>query len=287
MSTARTRAAVRSRTLGPGSRPGKSGLRCDDVPSLTVEYSGREMRTALRCGGETLWSGPWEIEIRSGGRRVEPASRWEEVCWLSADGVQCVELEGQFGEGIRVQRLLLSAWEDRFVLLADAIFAPSAAELDYCARLPLGESIRFAAAGESWEGILRKRGRRALVLPLGLPEWRDAPAAGALVETTSGLELRQAVHGRALWTPMFVDLDVQRIRRKRTWRALTVVQDLQALPPDVAVGYRVLVGSRQWLIYRSLAAKANRSVLGHNLSTEMLVARFQRKGQVESIMEIE
>ena len=86
---------------------------------------------------------------------------------------------------------------------------------------------------------------------------------------------------------MFVDLDVQRFHRERTWRALTVAEDLQALPPDVAVGYRVLAGSRQWLIYRSLAAKANRSVLGHNLATEMVVARFQRKGRVEPIMEIE
>lgn len=256
-------------------------------PSLSVEYSGREVRTELVCGKQILWSGPWEIEIRANGRRIQASSRWEEVCWLSDEGVCCLELEGRFGEGIRVQRFFLSAWEERFVLVADAIFASSAADLDYCARLPLGDSIRFAPAEESWEGFLRDRGRRALVLPLGLPEWRAAPAAGALAESRGGLELRQAAYGRALWAPMFIDLDARRFRQQYTWRALTVAENLQALPPDVAVGYRVLVGPRQWLIYHSLAAKANRSVLGHNLATEMLVARFKRKGQVEPIMEIE
>ena len=291
MATAQTRTVARSRTLGPRNWAGRPGLPCEEGPCLSVEYSGREVQTALAFGEEILWSGPWEIEIRSNGRGVEPCSPWEEVCWLSDDGVCCLELEGRFSEGIRVQRFLLSAWEERFVLLADAIFAPSAADLEYCARLPLGDSIRFAPAEESWEGFLRNRGRRALVLPLGLPEWRASPAAGALAETRimqgHHLELRQAAHGRALWAPMFIDLDAHRFRRQYTWRPLTVAENLRALPPDVAVGYRVLVGPRQWLIYRSLAARANRSVLGHNLATEMVVARFERKGQVEPIMEIE
>jgi len=280
---------VRSRTLGPRNRAGKPGVRRGEGPSLIVEHSGGEVRTALSCNGETLWSGPWEIEIRSGGRRVAPPARWDEVRWLSDDGVRCLELDGEFGAGFRVQRLFVLSWKERFALLADAIFAPSTAELDYCSRLPLGESIHFAAEKESWEGFLASRGRRALALPLGLPEWRTAPAAGALVETAPfrALELRRAARGRALWAPMFIDLDVRRFRRERTWRTLTVAENLRALPPDVAVGYRVAVGSRQWLIYRSLAAKANRSVLGHNLSSEMLVARFERKGHVELIMEIE
>ena len=55
----------------------------------------------------------------------------------------------------------------------------------------------------------------------------------------------------------------------------------------MAVGYRVAVAKRQWLIYRSLAAKANRTLLGHNLSSELLVARFAPDGEVETLVEID
>ena len=63
--------------------------------------------------------------------------------------------------------------------------------------------------------------------------------------------------------------------------------DAPLQPADVAVGYRVAIGRQQWLVYRSLAKPANRTLLGHNLSTEMLVARFDKSGEVESLIEIE
>ena len=66
-----------------------------------------------------------------------------------------------------------------------------------------------------------------------------------------------------------------------------MAESLAAQAADVAVGYRVALGRGQWLVYRSLARTRNRSVLGHNLATETLVARFRRDGEVESIIEIE
>ena len=75
--------------------------------------------------------------------------------------------------------------------------------------------------------------------------------------------------------------------RPRTWRQLTVAADLERQPADVAVGYRVQLGRDQWLIYRSLAEPANRTLLGHNLSTEMLLARFDETGEVEPLIEVE
>jgi hypothetical protein len=72
-----------------------------------------------------------------------------------------------------------------------------------------------------------------------------------------------------------------------TWRQLTVAENREILPSDVAVGYRVMVGKEQWLIYRSLGKPGNRTVLGHNLVTELLIARFDRQGEVEPLLEIE
>ena len=73
-----------------------------------------------------------------------------------------------------------------------------------------------------------------------------------------------------------------------TWRQqLTVAEQLLNQPRDVAAGYRVQFGKRQWLIYRSLAKAANRTLLGVNLSTEFLLARFGRDGEIETVLEIE
>ena len=127
----------------------------------------------------------------------------------------------------------------------------------------------------------------ALVLPLALPEWRIDTRPGTLAAVDERMELSQSATGSALFAPLFVDMDRRRIARPCTWRQLTVGENLAIQPPDVAVGYRVMVGRQQWLIYRSLAPAANRSLLGHNLVSGMLLARFDRKGEVESLVEIE
>jgi len=101
------------------------------------------------------------------------------------------------------------------------------------------------------------------------------------------LELRQSTLGRSLFAPLFFDLDRRRFGKPLTWRQLTVAESLAVQPADVAVGYRVSTDGKHWLIYRSLTPSRNRTLLGHNLSSETLVARFTRKGEVTSLIEIE
>ena len=54
-----------------------------------------------------------------------------------------------------------------------------------------------------------------------------------------------------------------------------------------AVGYRVQVGPEQWLMYRSLTAAANRTLIGQNLSSEFLFAGLNTDGEASSLVEIE
>jgi hypothetical protein len=49
----------------------------------------------------------------------------------------------------------------------------------------------------------------------------------------------------------------------------------------------VALGKAQWLIYRSLASPQSRSLLGYNVCTETLVARFDREGEVDPLVEVE
>ena len=90
-----------------------------------------------------------------------------------------------------------------------------------------------------------------------------------------------------MFAPLFVDLSRKRLDKPLTWRQLTVGQLREIVPADVAVGYRVQVGKTQWLMYRSLAPAAIRTVLGQNLMHEFLVGRFHADGHVETLLEIE
>ncbi len=90
-----------------------------------------------------------------------------------------------------------------------------------------------------------------------------------------------------MYAPLLMDLDPRRSRQPLTWRQLTVAENRKTVSSDVAVGYRVQIGCRQWLIYRSLAERANRTLLGSNLSTEFLFARFTPDDEAQPLLEIE
>lgn len=255
-------------------------------PRLTAVYPGQELCLELESGSELLLSGRWRTDVACDGKPLLPQSDWEEVCWVSDEDVDYLELELPLSDGWRLQRHLALGRKERVLLMADSVLGTGTALLEYRSLLPLGTGVRFQGEKESQEGFLVGKRRQALVLPLALPEWRGAPSPDWLQATERGLELQQSTQGPCLFAPLWFDLDPRRLGRPRTWRSLTVAENRQILPPQTAVGYRVMTGKRQWLIYRSLAKAANRTVLGHNLSTQMLVATFHQ-GEVEPLVEIE
>lgn len=265
-------------------------LRCDwshSAPRLTVAFPGQSLRLELACGKDILLSGAWEAEIRFGGKPIEPESEWEEVCWVSDDDVDYLELEIEMTGGVRLQRQMCLAREDGFLLLADVVLGSRSGEIAYRGNLPLGQGVEFWAADESREGMLAGTKRRGVVMPLALPEWKADRRVGELNVSDGRLELTQAGPGPRMYAPLLIDLDRDRLGQRLTWRQLTVAEYLEIQPPEVAAGFRVAVGDEQWLIYRSLAPKSNRTLLGHNLSSEMLVAQFDEIGEVEPLLEIE
>ncbi len=256
-------------------------------PRLLAVCAEQGVRLELALADGPLWSGVWSVELQFDNRPLSPTGPWEPTCWHSDARADYLELECGFELGVRVQRHLMLSRRGDCLLLADAVMAGVAGRLDYLGRLPLAPGVRFQAADETREGFLAGRRRMALVLPPALPEWRTDCRFGSLEPTGRGLELRQSRLGRALFAPLWFDLDPRRMKRPSTWRALTVAEDLAAVSPDVAVGYRVQAGSDQWLVYRSFKQPSNRTVLGHNLVTQFLAARFGRDGSVHNLIEIE
>ena len=285
---------------------------------VAVLFPGRTCSIELAASGRVAVSGAWKFEIAQQGRQLQPVSNWESTCWYTDEDVDYLELEIELTAGVKLQRQIVLAREDRFLFLADAVMGPQRGRLEYRSVLPLAAEVQFRGAEEGREGILM-HGRVATaegkplnerplvqhraactggtsaiafrplaqVLPLGMPEWRAEQHDGELKMVPEGLELRQTTAGQRLFAPLFIDLDRGRFRRRMTWRRLTVGERLAPVPPDVAVGFRVAIGKEQWIIYRALAARDNRTLLGHNLATESLIARFGKDGEVTSIVEIE
>ncbi len=256
-------------------------------PVLVVRYPRNRFELTLADAHGVLLSGAWDAEVRLDGQRLAPKSEWLQTCWYSDRHVDYLELLRRFDHRVQIQRHLMLSRDDGLLLLLDAVMVRKRGQLEYEGRLPLGRSIRMCSAAKTHEAFLADSRRRALLLPLALPEWRQAQSPGVLQEHEGAIVLRQEGTGRGLAAPLLVSLNRRSLSAPFTWRQLTVAENLRRVAPDTAAGYRVQLGGQQWLIYRSLGRPANRTVLGHNLISETLIARFGADGQVDPLVEIE
>jgi hypothetical protein len=257
-------------------------------PLFCVTWGDRKVRSEMNASGELLWSDTWKTEVTYDGQRLQPSSDWDVVCWYSDADVDYLEVEADLGPSCRLQRQFVLAKLDQFLFTADAILGGAeSAKIEYRCELPLVEDVQFHTDDETREGILWKKKPLASIIPVALPEWRLSQADGTLVVADGVTRYSRSATARNLYAPLFFDLSQRRLCDSRTWRQLTVAERLEIQPAEVAVGYRVQVGRAQWLFYRSLAERANRTVLGQNLSSEFLAARFNRDGTVDELIEIE
>lgn len=259
-----------------------------NAPQVGVTFDEQSYCWELSVAKEILWSGALTAEITIDGKRQQMATDWSETCWFSDEDADYLEVECDLTNGWAIQRQLLVARQGKFIYFADNVLGPAAAQIEYSLHLPLLPGIDFRPAAETHEGSLVGSKLRALVIPLGLPEWRTDNRSGKLEATTDGaLRLSQTAHGKAMCAPLYVDLQAKRLDKPLTWRRLTVAEKLEIQPPDIAVGYRVQVGKSQWFMYRSLAPAANRTLLGQNLSNEFVCAKFKSDGTLDELIEIE
>lgn len=268
----------------------RNTLRSDDSPkgiALTVTDGGRHFHSELRRGLIPILTGAWEWRLTIANAEIHSTDYWTTICSETNADSAYVELELDLDGGFQIERQVFVARQDQFVFLADVLKGPAAALGEYRIRLPVAQGTDWTPAAETQDGQL-VAGRRsvATVLPVCLPEWRSEPG-GTLSARDGKLELTMPLRGQRLQAAVFLDLDPRRMRKPFTWRRLTVGEALQWVPQDVAVGYRVQVGKSQWLIYRSLAPRGNRTVLGQNFSSEFVVARFRSDGTAEKLLEIE
>ncbi len=251
---------------------------------LAVNFSQGKLDVELAAHEQVLFSGSSLPNITVDDNPLTLASEWEEVCWESDDDMDYIELEAQLSDGWRMQRQMLLARQDRFAYIADAVLGPRTGSIKYEHALPIVDSILCEQPEETCETFLVDRKRVATVIPLSLSEWKTDPRHGRLRADRAALNLE--CRGSTLYAPLFFDLDSARQRKALTWRRLTVGENLQISSDHVAVAYRVQIGKRQWVFYRSLGAVGNRTFLGINLVSEFLAARFDSDGEIEPLIDI-
>jgi len=219
--------------------------------------------------------------------KPDPATEWEVTCWHSDDRVDFIELQMQLSGNVKLQRHVLMSYDDRFVMLGDVVLLDQPANIAYQNSWVLPGSSVALAETDNQEIYLRHNNKfQALIIPLSLPEWVGDKSNSLRVNSEGNIELRQSTIGQALYVPLWIDLNSERSVQPRTWRQLSVGDSLSLVPKDVAAAFRVQVGIEQWVLYRAIREKANRTFLGENHLCELFIGRFQKNG-AEEILVIE
>lgn len=237
-----------------------------------------------------LLTGPVTTLITWDGVSVNVAGPVELLCQFVNKQMHYAEWQYNFDNQWVVQRQLALAPRDQFALVADAVIRrePAPGAWKYELRWPLASGTTFHQAAETHEGWLcDAAGRTRLVLPLVLPEWRSGPTVGSLSTQQHQLVYCARGHGSAFFAPLFIDLSNHRRGRPFTWRRLTVGENRSRVAADVAQGYRIQIGDEQWVVYRALRGIVPRTVLGQHWATEFVIARFDRRGQCQPLLEVE
>lgn len=277
----------------------RSGWGSDDLRVL-IDYRQPVPHLEIAVGDRLLVDGPWGWSIAAAGTPLDAEGPWTVECWESDRRASLIELAAPLGGGRRLERQVVMLPQERVVLLADAVTTPgqppltspavngqaSAPHLQYAATLRLAPGLDADPAAETREVMVFDTTMRMQALPLALPEWRVG-RGGRLDATPDGLSLAQETAGPRLYAPLWLDCTPARIGRPLTWRQLTVADTRLNLPAWQAAGFRVQSGLEQWLVYRSLDAPRNRTLLGCNVSCDFVIGRIRPHGDVKRMLEIQ
>ncbi len=281
-----------------GQRPRPLSIARQD---LVVECRPRQL--AVRWGSPDPWvREPWRIAVTRHGTPLEQRSDWEQVCRLRDGNIDHWEFEARLSHGVRLQRQITHVVRDGVLFLAEAVLSPRRAAWVVETTIGVHPSVSLTEEappeGTPPSGARTADRRVAYVLPLFQLAAQDMPPAPAKVATcraagetpTVGADLtvwRGRAEGRALFLPLiFVAARTPADGQPAPfWRKLTITERGRIAPDETAVAYRVQLGPRQWVFYRSLAAPENRAFLGCNFAGESLVGAFGKKG-VTSLLEV-
>lgn len=263
-----------------------------------IDYSSEDMRIEIAGGRSVMFAGIHQTLVQIDGNSVHPKGPWEVTCEYSDDDLHMIEMEQPFTGGVVLQRQWMIVRDDRCVMVSDAVMPAKpdgnatpddAPELVCVSRLPLADGIEVTEDDEVRELVLTNQSKpRCKVLPLAASEWRVG-RSDAQVSVSDDRHLVVETRGvGAIYSPIWLDFQPRRFRRPSTWRMLTIAENLQTLPRDVAAGFRIQAGSEHWVLYRSLSGRTPRSFMGKHIVADFFAARFHPSdGGMEELVTVD
>jgi len=266
-------------------RSGWDSKRCE----LYIRYEQQDVYVDIVSTGVLLFSGNVASNLVVDGMPLSPLGAWEEVCWESDDDVEYLELEISCSGGWKLQKHFLLAKDENLVLVGDVVLGDGRrGSIQLQQAYQYGEGISFYPSEEHAEGFLWSKDPVGMVLPLALPEWRAGTRCGSLTDQVGLLTYNvTSEEATGLYAPLLMVLSGKTVTKDYTWRQLTVAEELNIQPKDVAAGYRIQIGEKNWLLYRSMTEFGNRTLLGQNYSSEFAFGEFLEDGTVYEYVEIE
>ena len=202
--------------------------------------------------------------------------------------VAFAEIQWHFDHEVVMQRQIILSMEDKFAWIGDAVSAPDKAVIEYACKWPLGKGVSTVQETETNETYLFDgKKMRGLIIPPALHEWKAGRSEGQLVCHEDHFLMQVKRDAKTMYVPLFIDLSPKRSLKPRTWRQLTVAENLEIVDSEVAVAYRVQVGKQQFAFYRSMAEAANRTFFGENVNTEMFLGRLEKNKSMTELVQIE
>lgn len=250
-----------------------------------VDYAQDRFKIEIDHGKGIAVLGNWRLSVEGDGIKQRPLGAWVCNCEYSDDDVHYLEFEQQWTGRLKVQRQVLLVREDRCVLLADAVLRDEAfpsCQIDYASVITAHEMMTIEPeddTNEHW--LVDPEGRkRAMMLSLQTSEWRVGKSA-VKIDVTGSNEVRLQAksqppsdNGGGVYAPLWLDFQQRRFDRPRTYRQLTVADDLRIVDPDEALAYRIQIGSEHWVVYRTLRGHRPRTFLGKHLIADFHCGRF-------------
>jgi hypothetical protein len=246
---------------------------------VAIDHRGAGDQTLLEVASRgRAWLGPaW-----TSGETLARFTRPRPTHWTSTPFADCAEWSYKAGSK-RITRSVSLLRGRSIALLGqqDEGSDPSSE-----VRFELGEGIE-ASPIEGSRALLLSAGRgqpTARLIPLGLPSHDRPTDLGSIAIEGRLVVIRQVIGGRRLWLPTLICWG----KPPTTWRPLTVAKQGKTCREDAAVAFRVSWGPRSegLVVYRSLAAPALRSFIGHQTGARFLVGAFTRSGEVRPILKV-
>ena len=147
-----------------------------DDERIAVLFAGQTCELELVASGRVAASGAWRFEIAQQGQQLQPVSDWESSCWYSDEDVDYLELEIELTGGVKLQRQIVLAREDRFLLAGRRRDEPAARQSGISQCLAVGSAGRIPRGrgeprGASRAGRVQRPAGSARPLRPGSGRW--------------------------------------------------------------------------------------------------------------------